>query len=49
MNEPRAEWKYKQRFPIQDRMAEVVKLTIAASEQELAGLRRKLRKMQLGS
>ena len=46
---PKAEWKFKQRFPIQDRMIEVVQLTKKAAEQELEVLRKKLRKMQLGS
>jgi hypothetical protein len=43
------EWTYKTRLPIQDRMAEVVKLTKQAAESELAVLRRKLKKMQYGS
>lgn len=43
------EWKYKERFPIQDRMIEVVKLAREAAEKELAAARRKLRKMQYGS
>ena len=46
---PKGEWKYKQRFPIQDRMIEVIQLTKKAAESELEVLRKKLRKMQLGS
>lgn len=46
---PKGEWKHKTRFPIQDRMIEVIKLTKTAAEQELEVLRKKLRKMQLGS
>lgn len=46
---PRASWKFKTRLPIQDRMEEIIKLTIAAHEKELARLRRKLEKMRLGS
>lgn len=45
----KGEWKHKTRFPIQDRMIEVVQLTKKAAEQELEVLRKKLRKMQLGS
>lgn len=46
---PTAEWQYKNRFPIQDRMVEVAKLSRQAAEAELAGLRKKLRKLQYGS
>lgn len=43
------EWQYKDRFPIQDRMIEVANLSRKAAESELAGLRKKLRKLQFGS
>lgn len=43
------EWAYKTKLPIQDRMVEVVKLSKHAAEQELAAVRRKLRKIQYGS
>lgn len=43
------EWQYRNRFPIQDRMIEVAKLSRQAAEAELAGLRKKLRKLQFGS
>lgn len=43
------QWEYKQRFAIQDRMVEVVKLSKEAAEAELTGLRKKLRKLQYGS
>ncbi len=46
---PKHEWVYKDRLPIQGRMTEVVKLAKQAAETELAGLRRKLKKMQYGS
>lgn len=44
-----ATWEFKERLPIQDRMVEVISLTRKVAEQELNLLRRKLRKMQLGS
>lgn len=47
--EPEPEWKYRKRFPIHDRMSEIIKLTIKATEQQLAADRRKLRKLQYGS
>lgn len=47
--EPRIEWEYKERFPIHDKMEEVIDLAIKASEAELDGLRRKLDKLQYGS
>ena len=47
--QPQAQWKYKTRFPIQDRMTEVIGLTIKATESQLKVYRRKLRKMQYGS
>lgn len=43
------EWVYKNRLPIYDRMAEVVKLTIDATKQQLEADRRKLRRLQYGS
>lgn len=46
---PRAQWEHKTRFPIQDRMSEVIKTTITASEKQLEAYRKKLRKMQFGS
>lgn len=41
-------WNFRQRLPIQDHMAEVLKKTIDASKNEAARLRRKLEKMKLG-
>jgi hypothetical protein len=46
---PQAQWVYKERLPIQDRMKEVVQLTIKAAESELVAARKKLRRMQYGS
>lgn len=46
---PKINWEYKERFPIHDRMTEVLNLAIKASEAELSGLRRKLDKLQYGS
>jgi hypothetical protein len=46
---PQHEWVYKNRLPIYDRMAEVVKLTIDVTKQQLESDRRKLRKLQYGS
>jgi uncharacterized membrane protein (DUF106 family) len=45
----RREWKHVTRFPIQDRMADLVKKTIEAAKQERAAAIRKLHKMQYGS
>jgi hypothetical protein len=42
------EWKFRKNLPIQERMAEVIRLTIKASQQQLAAERKKLRKMQYG-
>lgn len=42
-------WEHRTRFPMQDRMGDVIKQTIKASESQLALYRRKLRKMQYGS
>lgn len=49
MTEEGPQWTYKDRLPIQDRMIEVVNLSRQAAEAELAGLRKKLRKLQYGS
>lgn len=43
------EWKHVERFPIQDRMADLVKKTIEAAKLEREACLRKLRKMQYGS
>ena len=48
MNPP-PEWKYKNRFPIHDRMENIIKLTIDATKSELESARKKLRKLQYGS
>jgi len=42
-------WQYRDRFPIQDKMVEVAKLSRQAAEAELVSLRKKLRKLQYGS
>lgn len=49
VSEPRANWQYKERLPIQEKMTHVITETIKASENQLELYRRKLRKMQLGS
>ena len=46
---PKPQWQFKSRLPIQDRMVNIINLTIEASEKELARLRRKMTKMKLGS
>lgn len=46
---PKARWTHKTRFPIQDRMAETIRLTIKMTEHSLKKYHRKLRKMQYGS
>jgi hypothetical protein len=46
---PKAEWRFRNRFPIQDRMVEIITLTIEATDKELARLRRKLERTRLGS
>jgi hypothetical protein len=43
------EWKHRTRFPIQDRMAEVIRLTIKATQSQIEVERKKLRKLQYGS
>lgn len=48
-DKPSHEWSYRQRFPLQDRMLEVVKLSKEAAEAELAAARVKLRKLMYGS
>lgn len=47
MSEP--EWVYRNQLPIYDRMGEIIRLTIKATEQQLKADRRKLRKLQYGS
>ena len=49
MSEPQPEWVYRRQLPIHNRMAEIIKLTIQATEQQLKADRRKLRKLQYGS
>lgn len=44
----KAEWKRVNEFGINTRMREIVKLTIKASEDELARLRKKLEQLQYG-
>jgi len=46
---PKPEWRYRNRFPIQDRMAEIIGLTLEVSDKELVRLRRKLERLRLGS
>lgn len=46
---PQATWKFKTRFPIQDRMEEIIHLTVAVADKELVRLRRKMERMRLGS
>ncbi len=46
---PQINWEFKERFPIHDRMAEVIHLAIQASQAEVSVLRRKLEKLQYGS
>lgn len=43
------EWRHVTRFPIQDRMKDIVEKTIEAAKLERAACLRKLRKMQYGS
>jgi len=43
------QWRHATRFPIQDKMADIVKKTIEAAKLERAACLRKLRKMQYGS
>ena len=43
------QWQHVTRFPIQDRMTDIVKKTIEAAKLERAVCLRKLRKMQYGS
>ena len=45
---PQHNWKYTTRLPIYDRMSEILKLAITATEKQLEAERRKLRKMQYG-
>jgi hypothetical protein len=49
VNQPKRQWKQVNRFPIQDRMADLVKQTIEVAKLERAACLRKLRKMQYGS
>lgn len=42
------EWKFRQRLPIQDRMADVIHKTLDATRKQLELERKKLRKMQYG-
>jgi len=43
------QWREVNRFPIQDRMKDIVEKTIEAAKAERAVCLRKLRKMQYGS
>jgi len=43
------QWEYKKEFEINKRMKDIVKLSISATEAELAMLRRKLDKLTYGS
>lgn len=43
------EWKHRTRFPIQDRMSEVIRLTIKATQSQIELERKRLRKLQYGS
>jgi len=45
----KAQWEYKNRLGIHDRMTDVVKLTLKAAQAELEVARKKLKKMQYGS
>lgn len=45
----RPEWKFRKNLPIQERMADVIRKTIAASQEQLKLERKRLRKMQYGS
>jgi hypothetical protein len=47
--EPELKWEYKETLPINDRMKDVIKATIKASECQLEIMRRKLKKLQYGS
>jgi hypothetical protein len=47
--EPELKWEYKETLPINDRMKDVIKATIKASECQLELMRRKLKKLQYGS
>lgn len=47
--EPELKWEYKETLPINDRMRDVIKATIKASECQLELMRRKLKKLQYGS
>jgi hypothetical protein len=43
------EWKFRRQLPIQERMAEVVRLTIKATRSQIEAERKRLRKLQYGS
>lgn len=47
--EPKIEWKYKRNLGITEEMKKVVKLTMDATNSEIASLRRKLNKLTYGS
>ena len=46
---PQANWRFVNRLPIQDHMADLVRKTKVVAEMELKTCRRKLRKLQYGS
>ncbi len=46
---PKAEWKYKKNLGINEEMKKVIHLTMAATNSEIAVLRRKLQKLTYGS
>jgi len=45
---PKHNWQYKKRLPIYDRMSEILKLAITATEKQVEAERRKLEKLQYG-
>lgn len=47
--DPQANWEYRQEFGIVTKMREAIKVTKAATESELAVLRRKLERLTYGS
>lgn len=46
---PKAEWKFKKNLGINDKMKNVINLTISATQSEILVLRRKLEKLTYGS
>ncbi len=47
--EKKPSWEYRKNFRINEEMKKVINLTIAASQAEIAVLRRKLQKLTYGS